>query len=202
MLIMGRQDGASEDGGAATTSTLPRPSHTREAVSALAAGDCVGRYRVLDVLGAGGMGVVYGAFDPELQRKVALKLGRAELTDAELRGGLWREAQAMARIRHPNVITVFDVGTWNDQMFVAMEVIDGWTLTSWQAARTRSVDEILRVFVAAGAGLAAAHAVGLVHRDFKPDNILIRGDGRVCVTDFGLARVVAAVAPRGREASA
>ncbi|HEY2748003.1 MAG TPA: serine/threonine-protein kinase [Polyangia bacterium] len=175
----------------ATTSTLPRASASREATVTLAAGDLVGRYKVLEVLGAGGMGVVYGAFDPELQRKVALKLVRAELTDAELRARLWREAQAMARIRHPNVITVFDVGTWNEQMFVAMEVIDGWTLTSWQAARSRSVEEILRVFVAAGAGLAAAHAVGLVHRDFKPDNILIGGDGRVCVTDFGLARAVA-----------
>ena len=146
---------------------------------------------MLEVLGAGGMGVVYGAFDPELQRKVALKLVRAELTDAELRARLWREAQAMARIRHPNVITVFDVGTWNGQIFVAMEVIDGWTLSSWQAARSRSVDEILRVFAAGGRGLAAAHAVGLVHRDFKPDNVLIGGDGRVCVTDFGLARAVA-----------
>ncbi len=175
----------------ATTSTLPRASTSREATVTLAAGDLVGRYKVLEVLGAGGMGVVYGAFDPELQRKVALKLVRAELTDAELRARLWREAQAMARIRHPNVITVFDVGTWNEQMFVAMEVIDGWTLTSWQAARSRSVEEILRVFAAAGAGLAAAHAVGLVHRDFKPDNILIGSDGRVCVTDFGLARAVA-----------
>jgi tetratricopeptide (TPR) repeat protein len=175
----------------ATTSTLPRANALREATVTLAAGDLVGRYQVLEVLGAGGMGVVYGAFDPELQRKVALKLVRAELPDAELRARLWREAQAMARIRHPNVITVFDVGTWNEQMFVAMEVIDGWTLTSWQAARSRSVEEILRVFAAAGAGLAAAHAVGLVHRDFKPDNILIGGDGRVCVTDFGLARAVA-----------
>ena len=189
---MGRPDETEGEAGvAATTSTLPRASVPREAVATLAAGDTVGRYRVLEVLGAGGMGVVYGAFDPELQRKVALKLVRAELTDAELRARLWREAQAMARIRHPNVITVFDVGTWNDQVFVAMEVIDGWTLSSWQAARSRSVDEILRVMAAAGAGLAAAHAVGLVHRDFKPDNVLIGGDGRVCVTDFGLARAVA-----------
>ncbi|HXU68747.1 MAG TPA: serine/threonine-protein kinase [Polyangia bacterium] len=188
---MGRPDQTAGERAAATTSTLPRATQLREAAVTLSVGDSVGRYRVLEVLGAGGMGVVYGAFDPELQRKVALKLVRAEITDAELRARLWREAQAMARIRHPNVITVFDVGTWNDQMFVTMEVIDGWTLTSWQAARSRSVDEILRVFVAAGAGLAAAHAVGLVHRDFKPDNILIGGDGRVCVTDFGLARVVA-----------
>src|SRR5512135_188083 len=182
-----------DDRPAATTSTLPR-STRRADVASLAVGDFIGRYRVLEVLGAGGMGVVYGAFDPELQRKVALKLVRPEFTelDLELRARLVREAQAMARIRHPNVITVFDVGTYADRLFVAMEVIDGWTLTSWQASRTRSVDEILRVFSAAGAGLAAAHAAGLVHRDFKPDNILIGGDGHVCVTDFGLVRPVAA----------
>ncbi|HEX9103622.1 MAG TPA: serine/threonine-protein kinase, partial [Polyangia bacterium] len=186
--------GSAVDGrSAATTSTLPRAPRSAD-VASLVVGDCIGRYRVLEVLGAGGMGVVYGAFDPELQRKVALKLIRPEFAelDIELRARLVREAQAMARIRHPNVITVFDVGTFADRLFVAMEVIDGWTLTSWQAARTRSVEEILRVFAAAGAGLAAAHAAGLVHRDFKPDNILIGGDGHVCVTDFGLVRPVAA----------
>jgi tRNA A-37 threonylcarbamoyl transferase component Bud32/tetratricopeptide (TPR) repeat protein len=187
---------------AGTTTTLPRAQRTAD-VAGIAAGDFIGRYRVLEVLGAGGMGVVYGAFDPELQRKVALKLVRAEFAglDIELRARLTREAQAMARIRHPNVITVFDVGTYADRLFVAMEVIDGWTLTSWQAARTRSVDEILRVFAAAGAGLAAAHAAGLVHRDFKPDNILIGGDGHVCVTDFGLVRPVAGALDEGEEIS-
>ena len=176
---------------AATTSTMPRSARKSD-VPGLAAGDYIGRYRVLEVLGAGGMGVVYGAFDPELQRKVALKLVRPEFADldVELRARLVREAQAMARIRHPNVITVFDVGTYAERLFIAMEVIDGSTLTTWQAARTRSVDEILRVFAAAGAGLAAAHAAGLVHRDFKPDNILIGSDGRVCVTDFGLVRPI------------
>ncbi|MGZ3406978.1 MAG: serine/threonine-protein kinase, partial [Polyangia bacterium] len=186
---------SSEDGRAdGTTSTLPRAAVVGKGAPAFGAGECIGRYRVLEVLGAGGMGVVYGAFDPELQRKVALKLVRAEFAelDAELRARLVREAQAMARIRHPNVITVFDVGTFDDRLFVAMEIIDGTTLTSWQAERTRSVDEILRVFAAAGAGLAAAHDVGLVHRDFKPDNILIGVDGRVSVMDFGLARPVAA----------
>ncbi|HWE30712.1 MAG TPA: protein kinase, partial [Polyangia bacterium] len=147
---------AADSSPVATTSTLPRAGRGTD-VAGLAAGDCIGRYRVLEVLGAGGMGVVYGAFDPELQRKVALKVVRPEFAelDVELRARLVREAQAMARIRHPNVITVFDVGTWADRLFVAMEVIDGWTLTSWQATRTRSVDEILRVFAAAGAGLAA-----------------------------------------------
>ncbi|MCU1279710.1 MAG: Serine/threonine kinase, partial [bacterium] len=186
---------AAEGGADGTTSTLPRAAVAGNGAPAFGAGEHIGRYRVLEVLGAGGMGVVYGAFDPELQRKVALKLVRAEFAelDAELRARLVREAQAMARIRHPNVITVFDVGTFDDRLFVAMEIIDGSTMTSWQAARTRSVDEILRVFAAAGAGLAAAHDVGLVHRDFKPDNILIGVDGSVSVMDFGLARPIVAL---------
>jgi hypothetical protein len=181
----------SGDAAAPTATTLPRAA-ARKDVAGLAAGEQIGRYLVLEVLGAGAMGVVYGAFDPELRRRVALKLVRPEFAelDDELRARLVREAQAMARIRHPNVITVFDAGTVDGRLFLAMEVIDGCTLSAWQAARTRSVDEILRVFCAAGAGLAAAHAVGLVHRDFKPDNILIGQDGRVCVTDFGLARPV------------
>ena len=188
-------DSDADAGSEATTSTLPRAGVAVVGAAALGPGDRIGRYRVLEVLGAGGMGVVYGAFDPELQRKVALKLVRPEFAelDVELRARLVREAQAMARIRHPNVITVFDVGTFDDRLFVAMEIIDGSTLTSWQAARTRSVAEILHVFAAAGAGLAAAHDVGLVHRDFKPDNVLIGEDGRVSVTDFGLVRPVAAL---------
>ncbi len=174
-----------------TTSTLPM--HSGGATHALVAvGEHIGRYRITEILGAGGMGVVYGAFDPELQRNVALKLIRPEFAelDHELRARLVREAQAMARVRHPHVITVFDVGTDEGRLFVAMERIDGPTLTTWQTARSRSIAEILGVFTAAGEGLAAAHAAGLVHRDFKPDNILIGSEGRVCVTDFGLARPI------------
>ncbi|HEY2749222.1 MAG TPA: serine/threonine-protein kinase [Polyangia bacterium] len=174
-----------------TSSTLSlRQDRTANAVVAI--GERIGRYRITEILGAGGMGVVYGAFDPELQRNIALKLIRPEFAelDVELRVRLVREAQAMARVSHPHVITVFDVGTYDGRLFVAMERIDGPTLTAWQSARTRSIDEILRVFTAAGQGLAAAHAAGLVHRDFKPDNILIGSEARVCVTDFGLARPV------------
>src|SRR5205814_3700317 len=171
--------------------TVPMPRRT-EAATMLAPGELVGRYRILHVLGSGGMGVVYAAFDPELQRQVALKLVRNEGAgvDDELRTRLTREAQAMARVRHPNVITVFDVGSWCGQLFVAMEAIDGSTLSTWLEVQPRSVAEILQVLHAAGRGLAAAHAAGLVHRDFKPDNVLIGADGRVCVTDFGLARPV------------
>src|SRR5262249_2612520 len=149
-------------------------------------------YVLLDPLGAGGMGVVYAAIDPELDRKVALKLLQPELADssasAEARARLLREAQAMARLRHPNVISVYDVGTHEGEVFVAMDFIDGGTLRQWLHARPRKVAEILSVFLGAGRGQSAAHAAGLVHRDFKPDNVLIGRDGRVLVADFGLVR--------------
>jgi tetratricopeptide (TPR) repeat protein len=137
------------------------------------------------------MGVVYAAFDPELDRKIALKLLRPSLfgTDEIRRARLLREAQAMARVSHPNVVPVYDVGSHADQVFVAMELVDGGTLTDWVSARRRPVGEILQAFTDAGRGLAAAHAAGLVHRDFKPENVLVGRDGRVRVTDFGLARL-------------
>jgi serine/threonine-protein kinase len=151
-------------------------------------GEAVGRYVVEERVGMGGMGVVYVARDRQLGRRVALKLlrrRRAEEAVAQLR--LLREAQALAKLSHANVVTVFDVGTFHQQVFVAMELVDGGTLSSWLQRGDRSLDEILAMFRAAGAGLLAAHAAGIVHRDFKPDNVLIGDDGRVRVTDFGLA---------------
>jgi serine/threonine protein kinase len=149
----------------------------------------IGRYRVLSVVGRGGMGVVYAAYDPWLRRQVALKLVRGpERVEHELNLRLAREAQALARIRHPNVITVFDVGAHGTQSFFAMDLVDGQTAAAWLLERPRSVREIVNVFIAAGRGLAAAHAAGVVHRDFKPDNVIVARDGRVLVTDFGLAR--------------
>ena len=162
-------------------------------------GTTIGRYLITERLGAGGMGVVYGAYDPELDRKVAIKLLHAEswTSDSTLgRARLLREAQAMARLSHPNVIAVFDVGTFREQVFVAMEFIDGQTLTDWLTAAPRTRQEILRLFSQAGRGLRAAHAAGLVHRDFKPDNVLVGRDGRVRVTDFGLARSLSEVYER------
>jgi tetratricopeptide (TPR) repeat protein len=159
--------------------------------TALETGAKVGRYIVLEAIGAGGMGVVYAAFDPELDRKVALKLLRPDsgwLDQGGAGARLLREAQAMARLSHPNVITVHDVGTYGDQIFVAMEFVDGVTLRQWLAASARGWREVLEVYRRAGDGLAAAHAAGLIHRDFKPDNVLISRDGRVRVLDFGLAR--------------
>src|SRR4029079_8340202 len=135
------------------------------------------------------MGVVYGAYDPELDRKVALKLikpGQGVKDTARAR--LLREAKAIARLQHPNVIAVHDVGVFEEQVFLAMEFVAGGTIKSWLAAQNRSWREILDVFVAAGRGLAAAHAAGLVHRDFKPDNVLLDKEHRPRVVDFGIAR--------------
>jgi tetratricopeptide (TPR) repeat protein len=169
---------------------LPRPADAE-----LAPGAIVDRYIVEERLGAGAMGVVYAARDPELDRRVALKLlharalGDATATDARAR--LQREAQALARVSHANVIAVHDIGTHAGQVFVAMELVEGGTLRQWLRERERDWREILATFLAAGRGLAAAHRAGLVHRDIKPDNLLIARDGHVRVTDFGLARAFA-----------
>ncbi len=154
--------------------------------------DRVGRFRILDRLGAGGMGVVYSAYDPELDRKVALKLLRPDIAEDASQGStgttrLQREAQAMARLNHPNVVTVHEVGRHGEQVFVAMEFVAGQTLRTW-AERDHDWQDILRVYRDAAAGLAAAHEAGIVHRDFKPDNVMLGDDGRVRVMDFGLSR--------------
>ncbi len=146
----------------------------------------IGRYVVTRRLGQGGLGVVYACHDPVLGRDVAVKLLRTgALGAARLR----REARAMAQLSHPNTASVFEVGEHAGQVFLAMELVDGITLRRWQ--RGRSLFEILDVYVAAAHGLAAAHAVGMVHRDFKPDNVMVGSDGRVRVLDFGLATAAA-----------
>src|SRR5690349_17448959 len=153
-------------------------------------GDTVGRFVVLQRLGEGGMGVVYTAYDPELDRKVAIKLLKSA---EEGHARLLREAQAMARLQHPNVIAVHDVGTLpGNRVFVAMELVAGATLRGWLKAAPRAWREVIAIMRQAGVGLAAAHDAGLVHRDFKPDNVLVGDDGRVRVMDFGLARLGAA----------
>jgi hypothetical protein len=173
--------------GTAETIAGAPPSPARER-GRVAAGAQVGRYVIGELLGAGGMGEVYAADDPELARRVAVKLLRKDLRAAIGEARLQREAQAMARISHENVIAVYDVGTHEDQVFVAMELVTGQSLRGWLKERPRTIAEIVPVFAAAGRGLAAAHAAGFVHRDFKPDNVLVGRDGRVRVTDFGLAR--------------
>ncbi len=158
-------------------------------------GSTLGRYVVLDRLGSGGMGVVFAAYDPELDRKVAVKVLQVRSAGSRATAGsvrLLREAQAMAKLAHPNVISIYDVGTLDDDVFLAMEFIAGSTLRDF-IARKREAGEFdwqqtLRLFVQAGRGLAAAHAAGIVHRDFKPENVMIDADGRARVLDFGLAR--------------
>ncbi len=155
-------------------------------------GSRIDRYILLKLLGAGGMGVVYAAYDPELDRKVALKLLREEPSAPQQPDGrarLLREAQAMARVSHPNVCAVYDAGTFQQQIFLAMEFVEGTTLHDWLAETKRPWRELLHVFIQAGQGLAAAHEAGLVHRDFKPGNVLIGKGARALVTDFGLARL-------------
>ncbi|MCX4241147.1 serine/threonine-protein kinase [Paraliomyxa miuraensis] len=156
----------------------------------------IGRYRIERRLGAGGMGVVYQALDERVGRAVALKLvlvGDAEVDRERLR----REARALARLSHPNVVEVFEIGEHHDpdaseppHAYVVMELIDGSSLDRWLRLRRRTPAELVPVFIQAGEGLAAAHAQGLVHRDFKPGNVLVGNDGRVRVVDFGLVREV------------
>jgi tetratricopeptide (TPR) repeat protein len=170
---------------------------SRAASELLPEGTSIGRYRVHDILGSGAMGEVYAAHDPDLDRRIALKLLRDRTSGAtapEARARLLREAQALAKLHHPNVVAVHDVGTVGDAVFIAMELVDGETLSEWIRRRSPSWREIMLAFVQAGRGLQAAHSAGLVHRDFKPNNVMIGSDGRVRVTDFGLARLADASA--------
>jgi eukaryotic-like serine/threonine-protein kinase len=153
-------------------------------------GAVVGRYRLLQLVGRGGMGEVYAAHDPELDRKIAIKIMRANAVgDGVEAARLMREARTIARLSHPNLVTVYDVGTSDGRVFVAMELIEGDTVAAWLDQQRRPRDEILRVFCLAGRGLAAAHRAGIIHRDFKPQNVMVTADGAVRVMDFGLAAI-------------
>ncbi|MCA9635272.1 MAG: protein kinase, partial [Myxococcales bacterium] len=175
----------------AAESTLPMSGVSSladvEGARALEPGERVGRYVVRRPIGAGGMGTVYLAHDPDLDRLVALKILHSG-GDRAARERLLREAQATARLAHPNVVSVYDVGSFEEGSFVALEYVQGGTLRGWLRQEGRTWSQILRALLHAGRGLAAAHSAGLVHRDFKPDNVLIGADGRVRVADFGLAR--------------
>jgi len=153
-------------------------------------GSAVGRYLILNLVGRGGMGEVYAAYDPKLDRRVALKLLNERAASPVSAARLLREAKATARLSHPSVVAIYDAGEIGDRVFLAMEFVEGQTLADWLAESQRSWREICDVFIAAGQGLAAAHDAGLVHRDFKPQNVMIGNDGSTRVADFGLARLI------------
>ena len=196
-----RDDGLGERGGGLGAVGPVRVAaldaeHLRNAVAARLFGAAaepvkIGRFNVLKRLGAGGMGVVYAAYDNDLDRKIAIKLLRGVDESGAHMKRLKREAQALAKLSHQNVVQVYEIGSFRKQPFVAMEFVEGKTLREWQPPGAgAAIDEILATFIQAGRGLAAAHAAGLIHRDFKPDNVLVAADGQVVVLDFGLARGV------------
>ncbi len=156
------------------------------------AGDRVGRYVLIRRIGAGGMGVVFAAYDPQLDRRVAIKLLRAELVATPGSNGrerTLREARALARLIHPGIVAVHDAGFHRGELYIVMELVEGESVRDWLAASPRAVAAIVDVFRQAAIGLGAAHAQQMVHRDFKPDNVLIGKDGRVRVADFGLVHI-------------
>lgn len=168
-----------------------REAPERDEAGLPAVGAQLGRFNIVHRVGSGGMGVVFTAFDPVLNRRVAIKLVRPDAADDapdEQRDRVIREARAMARLSHPNVLAVYDVGTFGDQVFIAMELVEGVSLGPWLALERRPATAILDVLRQAGEGLAAAHRAGIAHGDFKPDNLLVGVDGRARVMDFGLAR--------------
>ncbi len=157
----------------------------------------IGRFTVLEGLGEGGMGIVYAAYDDQLDRKVAVKVLRNDTMrkDPLARDRMLREAQAMARVSHPNIVTVHEVGSHEGEIFIAMEFVRGQSLGGWLHTAPRSWRDSVGALLQAGRGLAAAHAAGLIHRDFKPANVLVGSDGVVKVLDFGLARAVDSTIP-------
>jgi eukaryotic-like serine/threonine-protein kinase len=175
--------------GSGPDATLDIPATDVVAASGeLEPGAAIGHFIVRKRLGEGGMGVVLACEDADLGRAVAIKLVRADAEHPAYRARLLREAQAMARLEHPNVVKVYEVGSDRGRLFIAMELVDGVTLSAW-LRESRSWRDALDMFVQVGEGLAAVHAAGLVHRDFKPDNVLVDRHGRARVADFGLARI-------------
>ncbi|MEM7152599.1 MAG: protein kinase [Myxococcota bacterium] len=175
----------------------PAPSLGLSPSQPVQPGQTAGRYLVLERLGHGGMSVVYIAYDPQLDRRVALKLMRPDTgeSDRQVHARLLREGKAMARLAHPNVVRVYDVGIMDEQVYMAMELVEGHNLRDWLELEPRSWRQVIDVMVQAGRGLAAAHAAGLVHLDVTPRNVLVGHDGEVRMVDFGLARQPRAAAP-------
>ncbi|WP_434417449.1 protein kinase domain-containing protein [Nannocystis pusilla] len=204
-MTASESDGA---GGLAAALAPPRLAHDREyargkAAVAAALFDepqprpTIGRYELRRRLGAGGMGEVYAAFDPALGREVALKLTRSDRASPGAQARLVREARLLARLSHPHVVQIHEVGAVDGHVYIAMALVRGRTLRAWQREAARPWRATVRLYVAAARGLAAAHAAGLVHCDFKPDNALVDADEHVYVVDFGLARVTGPAAEAG-----
>jgi serine/threonine-protein kinase len=179
--------GAAEDAEVSSSPVLASPAAAR-AAGDLGRGASIGRYLVLSVLGRGGMGEVYAAYDPELDRRVALKLLHTAGGTESARKRLLREARALGKLSHPNVVQVHDVGEHQGDVFLAMELVEGQSLKDWCKSEPKPrFRQVLAAYLEAALGLAAAHQKGLIHRDIKPANILRGKDGRVRVADFGLA---------------
>ncbi|MEM7153140.1 MAG: serine/threonine-protein kinase [Myxococcota bacterium] len=180
----------------ATLDGDPRKEHQRARVQAALFGgptpppETIARYRILGEIGSGAMGEVLEAYDDVLTRKVAIKLVHRQRRSPRASTRMLQEARSLAQLSHPNVVQVYEAGMHGDRAWIAMEHIDGQSLTEWLGAKPRDASVILDVFIAAGRGLAAAHEAGFVHRDFKPDNVLIDTRGRVKVVDFGLVRAI------------
>ena len=173
----GDEEPALDQGAAPRNQSADRDSYAR--------GSFIGRYEVADMLGRGGIGAVYAAHDPQLDRYVAIKLLRQGGETEESRR-LLREAHALARLSHPNIVQVYDAGEHEGHVFVALELVEGQSLRQWQKSRPHW-RQVLQLYLEAAQGIAAAHDKGLIHRDIKPGNILLGKDDRVCVADFGLA---------------
>jgi len=186
-----RDGGPSLDATAQTAESARAAGRAPDEGDVIPQGTVVGRYVVIEKVASGGMGSVYKAYDPQLDRKVAVKVVSMTPSEgtaaADSAARLVREAKSLAQLSHPNVVAVHDVGAYGDDVFIAMAFVEGQTLRAWMRQEKRSHDAIVRVFAEAGRGLAAAHSAGIVHRDFKPDNVLIGDDGRVRVVDFGIA---------------
>jgi serine/threonine protein kinase/tetratricopeptide (TPR) repeat protein len=187
-----RTEGPSEDSPDLTPGdTFQRTEQDAEPVSSNEAPlERVDRFRLERVLGSGGMGTVYEGWDEKLQRRVALKFLRRTANPSRSEKRFYREAQGLARISHPNVVPVYDVGRWNERVWIAMEYVPGQTLGDWASAAARSHAELIDKWLAVGRGLAAIHDAGLIHRDIKPSNVLVGDDGRVRIVDFGLVKAI------------
>ena len=168
---------------------LARPAGSERLATPLAAGAQVGQYRIESTIGAGGMGVVFRAYDTKLHRPVAIKFLSDDLADAEARRRFQREAQMASSLNHPHILTVYDIGEFEGRQYLATEFVDGGTLKNWAQRQPRSWEDVAELLTGVADGLATAHQAGILHRDIKPDNILVTASGYAKLADFGLAKL-------------